>query len=159
MDRWEELGRILSAREQRLLLIEAGAGGAISTAATAAPGASRWFAGSLVAYSDALKEQWLSLDPDLILRHGAVSEQTIQGLLLGAPQEMDWVFAESGIYGPSGARPGKPVGLVCVGLRSPNGQLRTESWQLSGDRQQNRKEMQDRSARWLRQQISPAPGR
>ncbi len=146
---WQPLGEQLVARGESLFLIEAGAGGVVCAAATALPGASRWFAGGLVAYGDHLKRGWLSVAPETIVKHGAVSAAVVEAMLEGAPEEFSWVWAETGIYGPGGARPGKPVGTVHMGLRDPDGQLHAQSAQMSGDREQMRSQIQQLGAAFV----------
>lgn len=157
---WEMLGATLRARGERLLLIEASAGGALSAAATAAPGASAWFAGALLPYADALKQRWLGVAPELIVAHGAVSTALVEALLRGAATHLGgspgWLFAESGIYGPGGARPGKAVGTMVVGVCDPQGRIECAQWQLSGERAQLRSQMQARVAAWLQAAVKAA---
>lgn len=150
---WPMVGQWLAQRGQRLLLVEASCGGAISAQATAAPGASAWFAGSLVPYADATKQAWLNIDPQRIVEHGAVSIEIAQDLAANAAAWADWVVAETGIYGPGGARPGKPVGTVCVALCGPQGWRDAQRWQLSGQRTQMRRHMTDKVVAWLRAQL------
>lgn len=146
---WQQVGEWLAARGETLFMIEAGAGGAVSAAATEMPGASRWFAGGLVAYGDDLKRGWLSVNPDTIVKHGAVSAAVVEAMLQGAPKEFPWVWAETGIYGPGGARPNKPVGTVYMGLRDPSGELHGKSAQMSGDRKQMRSQIQQLGAAFV----------
>lgn len=156
---WVELGAELARRGQRLLLIEASSGGAVCAAATAAPGASAWFEGGIVAYSDGMKQQLLSVMPETIANYGAVSAETVQALLRGADKECDWVWAESGIYGPGGARPGKPVGTVYMGLRAPNREIQLKTAQMSGSREQMRSDIQQLAVDFLGQAILNPAGR
>ncbi|MEN8718778.1 MAG: CinA family protein, partial [Oceanococcaceae bacterium] len=126
---------------------------------TAQPGASKWFAGGLVAYTDGLKQGWLGVPADRIARFGAVSAEVVQSLLEGAPEEFAWVWAESGIYGPGGARPGKPVGTIWTGVRLPDGRMLTERLQMSGSREQMRRDITARAACGLSEHMSLSTGR
>ncbi len=146
---WSRVGETLAARAQTLFVIEGGAGGAVCAAATESPGASRWFAGGLVAYGDGVKRGWLGVDPQLITRHGAVSAPVVAAMVEGAPEEFHWVWAESGIYGPGGSRPNKPVGTVHMALRDPQGVVHRESAQMSGDRRQMRSQIQQLGAAFV----------
>lgn len=150
---WSTVGQLLVQRGQRLLIVEASSGGALSAQATAAPGASAWFAGSLVPYADSSKQAWLNIDPRRIVEHGAVSMEVAQDLARPALAWADWVVAETGIYGPGGARPGKPVGTVCVALMGPDGWQDAQRWQLSGGREQMRRNISDKVVAWLRAQL------
>ncbi len=146
---WPQVGELLAARGQSLFVIEAGAGGVVCAAATESPGASRWFAGGVVAYGDGLKRGWLSVEPEVIVKHGAVSAEVVAAMVEGAPEEFHWVWAESGIYGPGGSRPNKPVGTVHFALRDPQGVVHDKSAQMSGDRRQMRSQIQQLGAAFV----------
>nr|MBV6628423.1 CinA family protein [Oceanococcus sp. HetDA_MAG_MS8] len=150
---WPGLGQLLVQRQQRLALVEASCGGALSAQATAAPGASAWFAGSLIPYADSTKQAWLAIDPQRIIEHGAVSVEVALDLAKQASRWADWAVAETGIYGPGGARPGKPVGTVCVAVQGPEGWSDAQRWQLSGSREQMRRHISDKVVAWLRAQL------
>lgn len=156
---WARLGAQLADRGQRLMIVEASAGGVVSAAATAAPGASAWFEGGVVAYGDRLKRQVFSVSAQTIEHNGAVSPATVAALLAGAEESCDWVWAESGIYGPGGARPGKPVGTVHMGIRAPDRRIQHKSAQLSGTRDQMRSDIQQLALDFLWQAIRNFPAR
>lgn len=109
-----KLGEALARRSQRLIVVEAGAGGSLQAELSAQPGASRWFCGGVVCYADSLKTGLLQLDPQVLIRHGAVSAPTVRSLAHQALRlsDADWALAETGVYGPAGGSPEKPVGLV-----------------------------------------------
>ena len=114
----DQLAVMLRQRQQRLFIVEASAGGAVQANLSAPAGASAWLLGGLNCYHDSIKTGVLGLDAAVLLQHGAVSQAAILamaelGLQLSAA---DWVMVESGVYGPSGGSPQKPVGLVmtCV---------------------------------------------
>ncbi len=109
-----EVGRRLRARGLRLATVESTAGGALARTLTEGPGCSAWFHCGLVAYADETKCQLLGVAPDTLARHGAVSAETVLALARGALERTgaDLAVAETGIAGPDGARPGKPVGTV-----------------------------------------------
>ena len=92
-------------------------GGWLSKCCTDLPGSSDWFHGAFVSYSYPAKEQQLGVIHDDLLEHGAVSEEIAQQMALGARRASgaDVAVAMTGIAGPGGGLPNKPVGMVCYG--------------------------------------------
>nr|WP_326534641.1 CinA family protein [Pseudorhodoferax sp.] len=115
-------------------------GGLIAAACTAVAGSSDWFERGFVTYSNAAKTDLLGVDPALLRAHGAVSEPVALAMAAGALQRapVQRSVAVTGIAGPGGAVPGKPVGTVwlAVGTRAATDQPHTQAWllQLDGDR-------------------------
>ncbi len=132
----EPLGDLLAARGESLCLVEASAGGALQAALSLAPGASRWFHGGIVAYHDSIKTGWLGLDERVLIEHGAVSTAAVEAMGAAALARCGahWVLVESGVYGPSGGSPEKPVGLVYLHVAHRAGWRQTSRLQLGGDR-------------------------
>jgi nicotinamide-nucleotide amidase len=121
----------------RLALAEASTGGLISSCLTEVPGASAVLERGLVPYSNESKEQLLGVTPALFQAHGAVSAEVAramaEGLLARAPVEL--ALAETGIAGPGGGTPVKPVGLVFLALaRRGAAQVVLEQHVFPGDR-------------------------
>ena len=118
---------LLRDRAATLAVAESCTGGLISSLLTRHPGASDVFIGGVVAYSNSLKERLLGVPPGVLGRHGAVSPETAEAMAAGAANRTGAQFALSvtGIAGPTGATPGKPVGLVYLGLayRTPGGAI------------------------------------
>ncbi len=112
------LGRILSERGWLIGTAESCTGGYIAHRITAIPGASAWFGGSIVSYSNEMKMQVLGVRADTLQEHGAVSEATVREMVLGALQVMpiDVAIAISGIAGPEGGTPEKPVGTIWMAI-------------------------------------------
>ncbi len=112
-------------RGMMLATAESITGGALADALVRVPGASRAFRGGIVAYDDAVKQTLLGVDDALLREHGAVSEPVVRAMATGACArlEADIAVATTGIAGPGGATPSKPVGLVylaaAVGGREP----------------------------------------
>lgn len=98
-------------------------GGMIAAALTAVPGSSESFVGGVVSYWVEVKEAVLGVDADVIERYGVVSTETARAMAEGARNVLscDYAVATTGIAGPSGAEPGKPVGTVCYGIATPYG--------------------------------------
>lgn len=131
-----ELGAALLARGQQLAAAESCTGGWVAMALTAIPGSSRWFERGFVTYSNAAKSELLGVAPELIARHGAVSEQTVTAMAQGARAHSHaaWSLAVSGIAGPDGGSEDKPVGTVWFAWAGPDGRAEAEVRHFSGDR-------------------------
>lgn len=133
------LGR-LSARNETLAVAESCTGGLLGARITETPGASKVFLGGVLSYADRVKEQLLDVDPALIRVEGAVSEAVARAMAEGVRTRLgsNWALAVTGIAGPGGERPGKPVGTLHVALAGPAGTRhlhRVAGW----DRRNNRR--------------------
>lgn len=119
----EQLAAALLARKQTLATAESCTGGLVGAALTALPGSSAWYRGGVVAYANELKIHLLGVPPDILAAHGAVSLETARAMAAGARAATGADFAVSitGIAGPSGGTPEKPVGLVFIGVAAPHG--------------------------------------
>lgn len=119
----EVVGRLLRERNQTLSTAESCTGGYLSHLVTSVPGSSDYYTGSVIAYSNAVKEQFLGVEHQTLLRHGAVSEETVIGMATGARERFgtDYALAVSGIAGPDGGTREKPVGLVWIALAHTSG--------------------------------------
>lgn len=132
------LGSILKTANKTVATAESCTGGYIAHLITAQPGASAYYKGSVVSYSNDIKEAVLKVSSDTLMSHGAVSEQTVkemaEGLLLLL--NTDYVIAVSGIMGPDGGTAEKPVGLVWVAVGDRQ-KIITQSYNFRFDRQRN----------------------
>jgi nicotinamide-nucleotide amidase len=130
-----QLADALRAKGWRLATAESCTGGLIAASCTALAGSSDWFERGFVTYSNAAKTELLGVDAARIAADGAVSEQTalamVRGALKRAPVQL--AVAVTGIAGPGGAVPGKPVGTVWVAWGTAKTQ-QAELLQLPGDR-------------------------
>ncbi len=131
------VGQMLLKNEARLATAESCTGGKIAADITAIPGASHYFEGSVVAYSNRVKEKMLGVRPETLETHGAVSEQTVKEMAEGVRQRMatEYALAVSGIAGPEGGSPEKPVGTVWTAIASPEG-VQTKLLHLGGGRRE-----------------------
>ena len=131
-----DLGQRLQARGWFLVTAESCTGGGISAAVTAIAGSSAWFDCGLVTYSYAAKTRLLGVPQALLARVGAVSEPVVEAMAHGALANSgaQVAVAVSGIAGPGGGQPGKPVGTVCFAWVWPGQPVRTETRHFSGDR-------------------------
>jgi nicotinamide-nucleotide amidase len=130
------LGKALEAKNWLMATAESCTGGGISYAITEIPGSSDWFDCGFVTYSNASKTEMLEVSAALIAQFGAVSEEVAGAMAEGAVANSNAHVAISttGIAGPSGAVPGKPVGTVCFGW-SKGDTTYTERLVFAGDRQ------------------------
>jgi PncC family amidohydrolase len=114
----EEAGHVLRMNGLTLALAESCTGGLIASMITDVPGSSEYFMASLVTYDNSSKIALLGVSPDTLAGHGAVSEQIAREMALGARRAAgaDIGLAVTGIAGPGGGTPGKPVGTVHFAL-------------------------------------------
>ncbi len=131
-------GALLRRRGWRCLTAESCTGGLIAGRITAVPGSSDWFAGGVVAYSNALKQRLLDVPKDLLLAHGAVSLPVAAAMALGAVRTGcgDIALAVTGIAGPAGGSPEKPVGTVCFALATLERVVLEQRLSFAGNRWQ-----------------------
>jgi PncC family amidohydrolase len=132
----EKIGVILESESLTIALAESCTGGLLAGKITDIPGSSRYFMAGLVTYDNGAKTKFLSVPEEVIKQNGAVSaivaELMAKGVLDGAG--VDIGFSITGIAGPAGGSPEKPVGTVFMGLATKEG-LRVERFLFSGDRQ------------------------
>lgn len=129
-------GTLLEARGWRLATAESCTGGGVAQAMTEAAGSSAWFDSGIVTYSNDAKQRLLGVPVPLIDRHGAVSLPVAEAMVRGALARTgaDVVLAITGIAGPSGGSPDKPLGTVCFAWCFRNEAPRLERRRFGGDR-------------------------
>lgn len=117
------LGNLLKQRHQTIATAESCTGGRLAAALNAQSGSSAYYMGSVVAYDNRIKEQVLGVKHDTLEKYGAVSEQTVREMAEGvrALMNTDYAIATSGIAGPTGGTPDKPVGTVWIAWATPDG--------------------------------------
>ena len=130
---------LLTTHGQTLSAAESCTGGLLAKQATDRPGASEWFNGGVVSYSNRAKAELLGVKPELIELHGAVSEEVALALAHGAIRSCrsNWGVAITGIAGPSGGSEEKPVGTVYIAVAGAGSQA-VRRYQFGGDRGQIR---------------------
>ena len=133
------VGDLLAARGWTVAVAESCTGGLVGHRLTEVPGSSRYFFGGWVTYDNRAKTDWLGVDPKLLAAHGAVSEPVAAMLADGARRAAgsDVGLALTGIAGPDGGTPDKPVGTLVVGLASARGTV-TSRWRFHGTRSQTK---------------------
>jgi nicotinamide-nucleotide amidase len=134
----QAIGKLLKERAQTLSTAESCTGGYIAHLLTAEAGASTYFKGSIVSYANEVKEKLLHVNHETIETAGAVSEETVKQMAQGAliSLDTDYVIATSGIMGPDGGSPEKPVGTVWVAVGSRQ-KIITQKFNFRFDRQRN----------------------
>jgi nicotinamide-nucleotide amidase len=134
-----ELVTLLTQRKQTLALAESCTGGGLGECITSVPGSSSCFLGGMVTYSDESKQRQLGVDPDALSTHGAVSAEVAEAMASGVRQKFqsDWAISITGIAGPAGGSPDKPIGLFFVGIAGPSG-TQVHRHQVGGNREQIR---------------------
>jgi nicotinamide-nucleotide amidase len=135
------VARLLSGR--RIATAESCTAGLVAARLTDRPGSSDYVMGGVVSYSDEAKAELLGVDPALIEKHGAVSEPVAEAMAAGALQRFgaDTAVAITGIAGPGGGTPEKPVGTVCFTVKLADGSTDTRTLRLPG----NRSDIRERS--------------
>ncbi|MBX9901084.1 MAG: CinA family protein [Burkholderiaceae bacterium] len=131
----ERVGAALKSRKLLLTIAESCTGGGVCAAVTDIAGSSEWFDCGFVTYSNSSKTEILNISASLIAQHGAVSEEIAAAMAEGAlaNSEAHIAISTTGIAGPGGAVPGKPVGTVCFGW-VVGGVSHTERKVFQGDR-------------------------
>ncbi|MCZ8294778.1 MAG: CinA family protein [Hylemonella sp.] len=131
----EHLATQLLQRQWMLATAESCTGGLIAAACTELSGSSNWFERGFVSYSNTAKNELLGVEAAQIERHGAVSEEVARAMAAGAlaHSRAQVAVAVTGVAGPTGGTPDKPVGLVWFGYALP-GQRLTEKMNFPGDR-------------------------
>ena len=134
----EEVGELLKSKNLSLSTAESCTGGSIAARLTSIAGSSEYFNGSIVAYSNEVKMNLLYVSPETLERHGAVSEETVIEMVKGAMKALktDCAVATSGIAGPGGGTPEKPVGTVWIAAGYKN-EIRTYKQETNRGRSMN----------------------
>ncbi len=133
----EAVGQALLQRGRRLAVAESCTGGWVAKALTDIAGSSQWFDRGFVSYSNRAKQAMLDVHASTLENSGAVSEKTVVEMANGALRhsDADVSLAISGIAGPDGGMPGKPVGTVCFAWVAGNGVSLSETHHFDGDRE------------------------
>ena len=153
------VGRALARRGERAAVAESLTAGLIAERLTRVPGASAWFDLGVAAYADEAKTAWLGVAPDTLAREGAVSRAVAEQMAEGVRRRAGnaWGLAVTGIAGPGGAVPGKPVGLVWIAVAGPV--TRAERRRFPGDRALVRRLTSTYALDLLRRSLSAADRR
>ncbi len=128
------VGQRLADRGQTLAVAESCTGGLLGALITDVPGASRYFRGGVISYANEVKQALLGVPAAMLEAHGAVSAEVAAAMVRAVCARLgsDWGLSVTGIAGPTGGTPDKPVGLVCLGLAGP-GVMRVRTLRFSPD--------------------------
>jgi PncC family amidohydrolase len=134
-----EIGKLLRKHGQTLASAESCTGGLIAHRITNVPGSSDYFLGGVVAYANQVKVGLLNVSPQTLAEHGAVSREAVLEIARGVRWLLnaDLAVSASGVAGPGGGTPEKPVGTVWIGLAAPDGEW-ARPFRFPGDREQNK---------------------
>jgi nicotinamide-nucleotide amidase len=134
----EALGELLKSKGQTLAIAESCTGGYLSHLVTSVPGSSAYYIGSTISYANEVKSRFLGVDPEIISREGAVSEMVAKAMAAGVREKLGttWSLSTTGIAGPAGSTPEKPVGTVWIGMAGPSG-VAARKFQFGQDRMRN----------------------
>ena len=148
------VGDLLAARGWTLAVAESCTGGLVGARLTDVAGSSAWFAGGVIAYANESKHRDLGVDPDLLRRHGAVSEPVAEAMADGARARFgtDAALSITGIAGPDGGTPDKPVGTVAIAIRAGEAS-RARTFRFAGDRHMVRQQSAIAALEMLRQAL------
>ncbi|MBE9486077.1 MAG: CinA family nicotinamide mononucleotide deamidase-related protein [Desulfuromonadales bacterium] len=158
------VGRLLTAAGLTLSLAESCTGGLLASMLTSQPGASAFLERAAVTYANSAKLDWLRVPLSLLQQYGAVSEQCARAMAIGLRQasDTDLALAITGIAGPDGGTPERPVGTVFLALASPDG-VHVKGYRFNGGRQKVQRMSAYMALEWLRrfalrQQQEPLKG-
>jgi nicotinamide-nucleotide amidase len=154
----KEVGRLLSERGLTVGFAESCTGGLVGHRLTNVPGSSAYFHGSVAAYANAVKESVLGVPTALLARHGAVSEEVATAMAEGARRALavDVAVATTGVAGPDGGTPEKPVGTVCIGIAAESG-ASARRYQLWGNREWVKLLASQIALDWVRRHVLGLP--
>ena len=165
MNEWDDavalevdtLAGLLKSRHWTMCSAESCTGGLIAAACTSVAGSSDWFERGVVTYSNAAKTELLGVPAALIERHGAVSAEVACAMADGALARMpaDAAVAVTGIAGPGGGSPAKPVGTVWVAVATRGQAAAPTRFRFDGDRAQVRHATVLHALRLLRERVQP----
>jgi PncC family amidohydrolase len=145
-----QLGQLLQSRNRKLVVAESCTGGLLGSRITDVPGSSDYFLGGVIAYAYEAKVELLGVSWATLNARGAVSRETVLEMARGVRERLggDIAVSVSGIAGPGGATPEKPVGTTWIGLVSGDTE-QAELFHFSGDRKANKASAVDAALRLL----------
>ena len=154
------LGAMLGNERLKLVTAESCTGGWVAQCLTAIAGSSAWFDRGFVTYSNEAKQEMLGVPPDMLAEHGAVSQPVAVAMAEGALRNSraDWAVAITGIAGPTGGSPQKPVGTVCFAWGCRDGRIVTSTRHFPGSREDVRAQSVDHALSGLIERMDQSTG-
>ncbi len=151
----QDVANLLRQKGLTLGVVESATGGLISHLITNVPGSSDYYQGSITAYSNQAKIKIVGVEENTISKYGAVSSQVAEEMAQGGRKALavDICLADTGIAGPGGATPGKPVGLFYIGLSHQAGTY-SQKHNFQGDREQNKRSAAEAALSWLKEYLT-----
>ena len=130
------VGQLLRERKETLGTGESCTGGYLAHLITSIPDSSDYYLGSIIPYAYEIKTSELGISQEYLMKHGAVSEEVVSAMAKAVREKLEvtWALSTSGIAGPGGATPTKPVGTIWIACAGPNGMLKTRLLNLKRDR-------------------------
>jgi nicotinamide-nucleotide amidase len=150
----EEIGKLLRQKGLTLGVVESASGGLISHLITNVPGSSDYYKGSVTSYSNEVKTKIVGVKKATIDRYGVVSAEVAGEMAQGGRKILgvDICLADTGIAGPTGATPGKPIGLFYIGL-AHGAKTLTRQHNFTSEREQNKQNAAEAALLWLREYL------
>jgi len=150
----QDVGNLLRQKGLTLGVVESATGGLISHLVTNVPGSSDYYQGSVTAYSNEAKIKVVGVQEETINKYGAVSSQVAEEMAQGGRKVLavDICLADTGIAGPTGDTPGKPVGLFYIGLSHQTGTY-SQRHNFKGDREHNKQDAARTALSWLKEYL------
>ncbi|MDD5082969.1 MAG: CinA family protein [Dehalococcoidales bacterium] len=151
----EEIGNRLRQKGLTLGVVESATGGLISHLITNVPGSSDYYKGSVTSYDNEIKSRVIGVKETTLSQYGAVSHQVAEEMAGGGRKLLgvDICLADTGIAGPGGATPGKPVGLFYLGLSHQDG-IFSRQHNFQGSREQNKHQAATAALTWLKEYLN-----
>jgi nicotinamide-nucleotide amidase len=149
-----EIGRLLKEHKLMLGTVESATGGLISHLVTNTPGSSDYYQGSITSYSNEIKMRLVGVKKETLEKYGAVSARVAEEMAQGGRKALgvDICVADTGIAGPTGATPGKPLGLFYLGLSHQGGTYNRKHL-FNGNREQNKEQAAAAALGWIREYL------
>jgi nicotinamide-nucleotide amidase len=151
----QEIGDLLKEHHLKLGAVESATGGLISHMVTNVSGSSEYYLGSITSYSNEIKMRLVGVKQETLEKYGAVSSQVAREMAEGGRQTLgvDICVADTGIAGPTGATPGKPVGLFYLGLSNSNGTF-SRKHLFKGTREENKRQAAETALAWVKEYLA-----
>jgi PncC family amidohydrolase len=150
----EEVGKLLRQKGLTLGVVESASGGLVSHRITNIAGSSDYYKGSVTSYSNEVKIKVVGVKEATINRYGVVSAEVAEEMAQGGRKilAVDICLSDTGIAGPTGATPGKPVGLFFIGLSHKGGTF-SRKHNFHGNREQNKQNTAEAALGWLKEYL------